>query len=433
MDFTKHLSFLKLQEPELRLLIDLIEEFIVVKDSVGKWVLANKKVIDSYHLASVAYLGKTDLELVNLIPNMEDSFILNFKTDELAWKNGTTLKMEKSLIDQDGLENTWEVLKTPVFNGDGSRSHLIIVSRNITDRKKSEKLLKASEQKLGVITENMKDIIVLVDTIGNIKNVSPSIEKVLGIETCLLNHKSLFTIMHKQDKQDMQDMLVTVVESNPLDYRIEFRLVDAKNQYRWFEAIVSCVRGQNGEIDIILASREISDRKNYEHMLEKMAYQDYLTKIPNRRSLMKKLPNVIKDTEQNKKKFALVFLDLDYFKQINDKYGHEIGDRLLELYVGRMEQNLRRTDSIARVGGDEFVITIEGLNNKEEAENIISKLCDSLKEPWMIDDEHLETSCSIGVALYPNDASNIKTLLNKADNALYSAKENGRGQYQFYS
>jgi len=433
MDFTKHLSFLKLQEPELRLLIDLIEEFIVVKDSVGKWILANKKVIESYRLASVDYLGKTDLELANLIPDMEDDFILNFKTDELAWKNGTTLKMEKTLIDQDRLENTWEVLKTPVFNGDGNRSHLIIVSRNITYRKKAEKLLNASERKFRIITENMKDIIVLVDTLGNIKYVSPSIEKILGIDTYLLNHKSLFTIMHKQDMQDLQSMLVTVVERNLLDYRIEFRLVDAKNQYRWFEAIVSCVRGQNGEIEIILASREISNRKKYEHMLEKMAYQDYLTKIPNRRLLMKKLPNVIKDTERNKKKFALVFLDLDHFKQINDKYGHEFGDRLLELYVRRMEQNLRRTDTIARLGGDEFVITIEGLNNKKEAEKIISKLCDSLKDPWIIDDVHLETSFSIGVSLYPNDGSNIKTLLSKADNALYSAKENGRGQYQFYS
>lgn len=435
MDFTQHLSFLKLQEPQLRLLIDLIEEFIVLKDGAGKWILANKKVIDSYCLASVAYHGKTDLELAKLIPEMEEKFIRNYTTDELAWENGTTLKMEKSLIDQDGVENTWEVLKTPVFNDEGKRSHLIIVSRNITDRKKSEKLLNESERKFRVITENMKDIILLVDKAGCIEYVSPSFEKILGFDSRSIRGKSLFTFLHKCDVENMRERLAKVSKKKHVDYRFEFRLMDASNQYRWFESNGSCVKGQTGEIDsIILASREISERKEYEHKLEKMAYQDYLTKIPNRRYLMKNLPNVIKDTETDKKIFALVFLDLDFFKQINDTYGHEIGDRLLALYVRRMEKNLRLTDTIARVGGDEFVITVEGLNNKEEAETIISRLCESLKQPWQIDEEHLlKTSSSIGIALYPNDGSTIETLLNKADTALYAAKKNGRGQYQFYS
>ena len=435
MDFTQHLSFLKLQEPQLRLLIDLIEEFIVVKDGSGKWILANKKVIDLYCLGSVEYHGKTDLELAELIPEMGDKFIRNYTTDEWAWENGCSLKMEKSLMDQDGVENTWEVLKTPVFNDEGKRSHLIIVSRNITDRKKSEKLLNESERKFRVITENMKDIILLVDKAGNIQYVSPSFEKILGFDSRPLKGESLFTFLHNSDVKDMNERFAKVSEKKHVDYIFEFRLIDGSNQYRWFEANGSCVRGQTGEIDsIILASREISERKEYELRLDKMAYQNYLTKIPNRRSLMKLLPNIIKDTETNKKIFALVFLDLDFFKQINDTYGHEMGDRLLALYVRRIEKNLRFTDSIARVGGDEFVITLEGLNNKEEAETIISRLCESLKQPWVIDDEHLlKTSSSMGIALYPNDGSTIETLLNKADTALYSAKKNGRGQYQFYS
>lgn len=435
MDFTQHLSFLKLQEPQLRLLIDLIEEFIVVKDGAGKWILTNKKVIESYRLAGVCYQGKTDVELAELIPEMGDKFIRNHATDELAWEKGSSLKMEKSLVDQNGVENTWEVIKTPVFDGEGQRSHLIIVSRNITDRKKSEQLLHASERKFRVITEKMKDIILLVDSAGSIQYVSPSFKRILGFDSCPLKGESLFTFLHKLDAKQMQERLDRVVEKRHVDYKFEFRLIDAASQYRWFEANGSCVRGDDGELDyIILASREISERKEYEHRLEEMAYQDYLTKIPNRRSLMKNLPRLISESEQTNKMLALAFLDLDFFKQINDTYGHEIGDKLLALYVRRIEKNLRLTDSIARVGGDEFVITIEGLNSKEEAEKIISRLCESLKEPWAIDENHvLKTSSSMGVALYPNDGSTIETLLNMADTALYEAKKNGRGQYQFYS
>lgn len=435
MDFTQRLSFLKHHEGELRLLIDMIEEFIVLKDGSGKWILANKKVIDTYCLASISYQGKTDLELAELIPELEEKFIDNYQSDEEAWYYGSSFKMEKSLFDQHGVEHTWEVIKTPVFDDEGNRSHLIIVSRNITDRKKSEELLYQRERKFRVITENMKDIILLVNSDGFIQYASPSYEKILGITPELLKRENILTQVHPNDVSDIQERLDKVSIRKTLEHKFELRLIDANKQYRWFEANCSCVKKQSGDLEyIILAAREISERKQYEHRLEKMAYQDYLTKIPNRRSLMESLPNLIKDAEENEKLLAIAYLDLDFFKQINDTYGHEIGDRLLALYVKRIENNLRETDKIARVGGDEFIITIEALNSKEEAVKIISRLCESLKEPWKIDDEHmLLTTSSMGVSLYPTDDTDIEALLNKADIALYAAKNNGRGQYQFYS
>ncbi|MDL4841786.1 diguanylate cyclase domain-containing protein [Aquibacillus rhizosphaerae] len=434
MNLSDQLLVLKDNEPQIRLLIDMVQEFIVLKDGQGRWIVTNKQVLDAYELQGCDYQGKTDEDLIEFSPKYKEAFRYNLTTDQLAWEKGSALQVEKSLRGPDGQLQTWEVIKTPVFNDKGEPNHLIIVSRNITARKKAEAILQASEMKYRLIAENMKDIIVILDRMGNMQYLSPSFEHILGYLGKGFIGESIMKIVHPSDyalvRNSFKEMIIHKISRKNL----EFRCQDVTGHYVWFEVNWSCVFKDNGEIDhVIAAAREITDRKKYETRLETMAYHDYLTNIPNRRFFMKELPKAMTEADLKDNQVAIVYLDLDHFKHINDTKGHDFGDDLLIHFVKRIQSNLRLTDMIARIGGDEFVILLTTLDSVDEAKLIVKRICDSLKEEWRINDYVFQTTSSFGVALYPGDGNTVHELISKADEALYKAKDSGRNQVHFHN
>lgn len=164
---------------------------------------------------------------------------------------------------------------------------------------------------------------------------------------------------------------------------------------------------------------------------EQFSLQDSLTKLPNRRSFDSHLDSAKKRCTRSGKSFALAYIDLDYFKPINDTYGHHIGDAVLTITAERLNNAVRGCDFVARIGGDEFVAIIEEIENREDAKPIADRIVNSIKEAYYIDHLNIELSCSIGIALYPKD-SDIDKLLVCADAAMYKAKDQGKNQYKFY-
>ncbi len=167
--------------------------------------------------------------------------------------------------------------------------------------------------------------------------------------------------------------------------------------------------------------------------LEFHAYHDALTGLPNRTLFRDRLSQAIKYSSRHKKKFALLFIDLDRFKQINDSFGHQFGDAVLLEIAKRIKKELRSEDTLARFGGDEFVVIVRDIADKDAAEKVAAKVLASLKEPLHFYDNELYTSISIGVSLYPDDSKNEEDLLKYADSAMYRAKEEGRNNYRFYN
>ena len=168
-------------------------------------------------------------------------------------------------------------------------------------------------------------------------------------------------------------------------------------------------------------------------LIWKQANFDTLTGLPNRNLMLDHLNLAIKTANRENDKVAVLFLDLDNFKDINDTLGHDVGDELLKACAKRLEQSVRASDTVARLGGDEFVIILNSINSLSSVDGIIQKLLETIAEPFLIDVEQVHTSGSLGVTLYPDDANNTKDLLKYADQAMYKAKASGKNSYKYYT
>ena len=186
------------------------------------------------------------------------------------------------------------------------------------------------------------------------------------------------------------------------------------------------------ERTILLAIEDITERKKYEEKIQQMAFHDSLTGLPNRKLFSDRLGIVLAQAKRNKKKVGIVMLDLDNFKDVNDTLGHDVGDTLLKAVAERLSVILRKSDTVARFGGDEFVLIFPDMEVIEEAIQIVQKIIDRFHKPFLIDTHQLVVTTSIGIAVYPKDGMDEEILMKNADIAMYQAKQAGRARYQLY-
>ena len=179
-------------------------------------------------------------------------------------------------------------------------------------------------------------------------------------------------------------------------------------------------------------SVEVEERREAEQRVEFLAYHDVLTRLPNRELARDRLHQAIADAHRHQTLVALVFLDLDHFKNINDSLGHAVGDRLLQWVAGCLRANVREADTVSRQGGDEFLLILKDLPDVDAVVPIVSKLLEELSKPVVIDGRELSTAASMGIAMSPNDGEDFETLSQRADTAMYRAKEEGRNTYRFF-
>ena len=207
-----------------------------------------------------------------------------------------------------------------------------------------------------------------------------------------------------------------------------------------YEIEASPLRDQDGNIyGAIEVARNITDRLRIEKELResksrlyRLAHYDPLTGLPNRLLFEDRLNQAILKARRNSTRLGILFLDLDRFKQINDTLGHDVGDELLRAVAKRLQNQCRQSDTVARIGGDEFVFILDDLHGREGAEVVANKILNALEEPIILDNHELEISTSIGIAMYPDDSTDIDGVIKRADIALYQAKEDGRNQYRLY-
>jgi len=178
--------------------------------------------------------------------------------------------------------------------------------------------------------------------------------------------------------------------------------------------------------------REISDRKQAEKQIRQMAYHDSLTGLPNRKLFSDRLGIALTQAQRNKKEVGIAMLDLDNFKDVNDTLGHDVGDLLLKATAERLSAALRKGDTVARMGGDEFALILPDLKGVQDAIQVAQKIVESFRKPFLIDTHQLVVTTSIGIAVYPDDGIDEGVLVKNADIAMYQAKEAGRNRCQIY-
>jgi diguanylate cyclase (GGDEF)-like protein/PAS domain S-box-containing protein len=201
----------------------------------------------------------------------------------------------------------------------------------------------------------------------------------------------------------------------------------------WVDSTIVPTFDSDGHIVNYVSIRiDITERKNDEHRMSLLAHHDTLTGLPNRNLLLDRCQSALAQCRRDDTQAALMFVDLDKFKPINDTYGHEAGDLVLIEVARRLQSCVRKVDTVSRHGGDEFIILIAGISNAEDVGVIAQKLLNSLTEPYPIFGNILSLSASIGIALFPQDGEDMEALLKSSDLAMYAAKQCGRNNYQFY-
>jgi diguanylate cyclase (GGDEF)-like protein/PAS domain S-box-containing protein len=177
--------------------------------------------------------------------------------------------------------------------------------------------------------------------------------------------------------------------------------------------------------------RDITGRKPAEQRIAQLAHFDVLTNLPNRTLFFDRLDQAVARAKRYNQKFAILYLDLDGFKQINDEFGHHIGDGLLKIVAERLTENARDMDTVARVGGDEFIFILNNIEHKDNVARVARKISESLSQPFVIQGKTCQIGCSIGISIFPDDIESPEILVKMADDAMYKAKKDMQKKYQF--
>ncbi|WXR60313.1 diguanylate cyclase [Peptostreptococcaceae bacterium AGR-M142] len=276
--------------------------------------------------------------------------------------------------------------------------------------------------------ENARDVILFIDMDGNILKANNTAVELYGYSKAELLEMKIFDLRFDTNAFVFDQM----DEANEIGIIFESEHKTKYNKKIPVE-ISSIGTDINGETVLLSIIRDITSRKKDREKIKKLAYYDTLTKLPNRRFFIEELNNIIDYNRESKSKIAIMFLDIDKFKFVNDNYGHNIGDILLCNIARRMENVIRGNDVVARLGGDEFVILNYDITNIDVLEKIASRINYVLKQEFMINNKKIYVSASIGISIFPDDALTSEELMRKADITMYDVKESGGDSHLFYN
>ena len=285
------------------------------------------------------------------------------------------------------------------------------------------------QRKLRNILASIKtEVIMVVDSHRRIQMVNESVN-IFGFspEEVINKTTDLLYLDRRVDKNRPTEIYDSI-------NKIGFHIGQATGRKRTgetfpLEIMTALLKGSEGVVVVI---RDITERMQTEEKIRQMAYHDSLTGLPNRKLFSDRLDIALMQAQRNQKKVGIAMLDLDNFKDVNDTLGHDAGDIVLKAAAMRLSAELRKVDTVARFGGDEFVLILPDLKVIEDAVQIAQKIVDSFRKSFLIDANQLIVTISMGIAVYPNDGTDEAMLLKNADIAMYQAKQAGRARYQLF-
>ncbi|MEO8384934.1 MAG: EAL domain-containing protein [Betaproteobacteria bacterium] len=347
--------------------------------------------------------------------------------------SGETIAAEDFI--SDGRGNNRHIIRhiSRFTNANGEPAGVIGVLTDFTDFMHVTQALEASEGRFKALTESAMDIVTVLDAQGVIVYQSPSVTHLLGHDPSEMIGRSQFDLIHRDDVKPMRAMFEELIAQGKMSRPIEFRVLSKTGIWCTLESIgkncldIPEVRG------IIVNTRDISDRKTIQQRMQHLAYHDALTDLPNRSLMQDRISQAIGRAERSNKRFAVMFIDIDNFKNINDTLGHDTGDELLRQVARRLTDSVRVHDTIARQGGDEFIVLLDQLEGHLGATRVAQKILDALRAAFALSGSDQHMSGSIGIALYPDDGNDAPTLLKNADTAMFHGKAQGKNTYQFFT
>ncbi len=317
--------------------------------------------------------------------------------------------------------------------GGGAEQTFTAFIRDISERKHAQLELEKREQRFRALVEKSWSGVVLVSSDLAFAYISASTFRLLGYTEQELKGTSILSYVHPRERQAARQIFADLLAGRRQETQGELRFMHKSGTWVWLEGFAQNLLHEPSVGAIIINYRDISQRKATEKQLEYQAYYDALTGLPNRLLFRDRVVNAIAQARRNRRGIAVMYLDLDHFKLVNDGLGHSIGDALLSEVAARLQGCIRASDTISRLGGDEFTILLNEIGDSDSVAGVARKILQSFSRPFRVEAHELFVTASIGIGLFPNDGEDVETLLKCADSAMYRAKELGRNQMQLFT
>ncbi len=317
---------------------------------------------------------------------------------------------------------------TPISAMMRDTSVMFVIMRDITQRLRSENDLLLS----ATVFENIEEGIVITDSRLVIARVNPAFEQITGFTQREVTGRKLDSLGERDhETPGMEEMAGTLTRLGHWQGELWNRKKNGELYAVWLT--VTSVRDRDGRIsNYIGVFIDITEKKRDQERIHHLALYDILTGLPNRDNFHERLKHVIQRSRRNRSTFALMYIDMDNFKTINETLGHRTGDQLILEMSERIQDMIRENDELARLGGDEFTLITEGIGDSSGASSVAKKILDTLDDPFILNEKEYYVTVSIGICLYPEDGEDVETLMRNADAALYRAKAAGRKGFEFY-
>ena len=420
----------------LKVVLNKISDVVIVKDKEGNFVFCNDQVAQLYGSHPEDMVGKNDFHFTG---NKEQSDFFR-ESLEIVLRSGKTQEVyETSTQPKTGEIRHFHSLKVP-FKDIHNQDQVFIVAKDITNlielKEEAYKNKRRLEQVLEVSQEGLWEWNAKTDQVLHNRRW----ELITGVKRSENSFKEFDSCIVAEDRDRVHQALEMLIKHNQ-PYSIEFRMKrpsDGAVIWVWDRGKVAEYDDKGNPLWLVGIILDITEEKHNQQKVANLAYYDQLTGLANRTHLEEVVEQAIKESKKQDVYNALLFLDLDRFKLLNDSYGHHMGDRLLQSVAERLSHSVAATDTIARFGGDEFVILLTGLKAQCEteaalmAENVANTILRSFQEPFLLGAYEHTCSTSIGISIFSSDSKSLDELLKQADMAMYDAKNAGRNAARFF-
>ncbi len=411
-------------ESILRAIIDNAPLGIWMVGVDGRYQYVNKTYCNNIGINEAEFIASSNLSDL-LGSNGSDSCLMSTRA---CMEQETPHISYETLPFVDGKQHLLEVTKVKVFDSLDQLSGTLGISVDITDRNQAENKLKLAASVFSHALEG----IMIIDTKGIIVEVNRTFTQITGYSREEATGQNFFMLRSKRQQKKLygamwKELLLKGHWSGELCSR-------HKNGAEYIKAInINQVIDTNGDRkNYVALFSDITLMKTHQQQLEHIAHYDVLTNLPNRALLNDRIAQAILLSKRLNKSLAVVYIDLDGFKAVNDQYGHEVGDDLLIALTQLMKTSIREGDTLSRIGGDEFIVLLVNLDEPANCLPVLARLLQATSSPIIIDDIQLQVSASLGVTTYPRDAGDTDQLIRHADQAMYKAKQAGKKQYHFF-
>ena len=420
---------LRKSEEKYRTILEDIEEGYYETDLTGNYTFFNDVICKKLGYTREELMGK-NFQIHTApedVKKITEAYYELYRTGKpLKWFSPPQIRKDGTLIFAEDLVSLLRNEKGEVIGFRG-------ISRDVTERVQMQEALRRSEEKYRTILEEIEEGYYEFNLAGDITFVNKAACRQFGRSEAELIGLNYREYVPKEDVKSTYQAWNKVYRTGEPLQAYPFAPIRKDGTQIFLENSVSPIRNKEGKIVAFRSvSRDVTERKKFEQKLANMATHDALTGLPNRTLLNDRLTMGLALSRRSGNRLAVMMLDLDKFKVINDTMGHDVGDQLLKSVAERLSGVTRKSDTVARMGGDEFVLVLPQISHPTDAARLAQRILDVFHEPFIFNNHKLSITTSIGIAVYPDDGKDIEGLLKSADIAMYQAKEQSRDAYRFY-